>query len=186
VLILDGHNVLFAMLAGAKPAGPDALEAAETRLVESLLRHYNATGERATIVFDSRRLRGGARCETTLAGVRVRYAHPPDTADDEIRRLVAASTAPKHLRVVTSDGELMRACAERGAAVVPSRVFVREMRREAERAARDDEERRLKTSQPSPEEMRELLAAFGEAEAPAPPPPRRPPQPRKPKPPSAR
>lgn len=162
MLILDGYNVLFPMLPGGKAPSPEALEAAQTQLTDALLRHHRATGEEATVVFDSHRFRGGARFERRERGLRVRYVHPPDTADDEIRRLVKASTAPRKLRVVTSDREVMRACTARGAAVVPSQVFLREMRLEAQRTAPDEAERDLKTGRPSPEEMREFLDVFGE------------------------
>ncbi len=161
-LILDGHNVLFALAAGGPLAGAEALEAAQAQLEEGLVRHHNATGETATVVFDSRQLRGGARGERNLPGVRILYAHPPETADHEIRRLVAASTAPQRLRVVSSDREVMRACQASGAEVVHTGAFLRELRFEAERCADAEAERRQKTSRPSPDEMAELLAAFGE------------------------
>jgi len=163
VLILDGHNVLFAMLPGGKAPSPDALEAAQAQLVGSLIRHHSATGEPATVVFDSSRFRGGAHGDRRESGLRILFTHPPNTADDEIRRLVEASTAPRRLRVVTSDREVMRACTARGAAVVPSPVFLREMRLEAQRAAPDEAERDAKTGRPSAEEMDEFLKAFGEA-----------------------
>ncbi len=162
-LILDGHNVLFAMASGGNRAGAEELEAAQERLVEGLVRHYNASGETATVVLDSRQFRGGARFEKNLPGVRISYVHPPQTADDEIRRLVAASTAPQRLRVVSSDREVMRACTARGAEAVRSEAFLREIRLEADRAAKDEAEQSLKTSRPSREEMAEFLAAFGEA-----------------------
>ncbi len=103
MLILDGYNVLFPMLPGGKAPSPEALEAAQTQLTDALLRHHRATGEEATVVFDSHRFRGGARFERRERGLRVRYVHPPDTADDEIRRLVKASTAPR-TRIVLSSG----------------------------------------------------------------------------------
>ncbi|HUT33113.1 MAG TPA: NYN domain-containing protein [Planctomycetota bacterium] len=162
MLILDGHNVLFAMAAGGPLAGAEALEAAQARLEDGLIRHHSATGETATVVYDSRQLRGGARGGRNLPGVRILYAHPPETADDEIRRLVAARTAPQRLRVVSSDREVMRACSARGAEVVHSGAFLRELRFEAERYADAEAERRQKTARPSPDEVAELLAAFGE------------------------
>ncbi|HPD14527.1 MAG TPA: NYN domain-containing protein [Planctomycetota bacterium] len=162
MLILDGYNVLFAMLGGKAP-NPEVLEAAQEQLVGSLIRHHSTTGEPATVVFDSSRFRGGAHSDRKESGLRILHTHPPHTADDEIRRLVEASPAPRKLRVVTSDGELMRACAARGATVVPSQVFLRESRLEAQRAAPDEAERDAKTGRPSAEEMDEFLQAFGEA-----------------------
>jgi len=162
LLILDGHNVLFAMLPGGGHATGEALDAAQARLVEELGRHYRASGERATVVFDSRIFRGGARYAKSLPGIRLTYTHPPQTADDEVRRLVEASTAPQRLRVVSSDRAVMRACAERGATVVASEAFLREIRAEAQRLARDEAEQDIKTGRPSSEELRELLAAFGD------------------------
>lgn len=161
-LILDGHNVLFAMVPGGERADLRALEAARARLVEHLLRHHRVSGETVTVVFDSRQFRGGARLQESLPGVHLRTVHPPDTADDEIRRLVEASTAPRRLTVVTSDRELARACSARGAAIVESRAFLRGMGSEARRTARDDDEESVKAARPSPEEVREFLDVFGE------------------------
>ena len=159
-LILDGHNVLFAMVPGGERADLRALEAARARLVEHLLRHHRVSGETVTVVFDSRQLRGGARLQESLPGVHLHTVHPPDTADDKIRRLVEASTAKRRLTVVTSDRELTRACAACGAAVVESKAFLRDLGSEARRAARDDDEESLKAGRPSREEMCELMDAF--------------------------
>jgi predicted RNA-binding protein with PIN domain len=161
-LILDGHNILFAMVPDGGSAGSDALDAARARLVDHLLRHHRVSGETITVVFDSRQLRGGARLQESLPGVHLRTVHPPDTADDEIRRLVEASTAPRRLTVVTSDRELARACSECGAAIVDSGAFLRGMGSEARRTAGDDHEESLKAGRPSREEVREFLDVFGE------------------------
>lgn len=163
-LIVDGHNLLLA--GGPSPIGPDeaAHDEAREQLIERLARHQNSCGEAVTVVFDSRRGRGGARSESMVRGVRVLYAHPPRTADDEIRHLVIDATDPRNLRVVTSDRDLARACAHRGASVVRSEAFQRGLA--ARDAALHDDEREFleKNQAPTDDEMRDLLDAFGGAE----------------------
>jgi predicted RNA-binding protein with PIN domain len=165
-LIIDGYNVLFAIARFGGRAVATAIEEARSELLEHLLRCYRLTGERVTVVFDSRQLTGGARAREGFPGIRIVHAHPPRTADDEIRRLVEASTAPRHLRVVTSDRELARSCSSLGATVIGARAFFREITRQAEQAAKDEEEERVKTAQPSRQEMEEWLRVFAQPDLP--------------------
>ena len=121
-LIVDAYNVLFAIgrYGGGRKIA-DVLDEARRRLLPQLVRHSQHTGDQVTVVFDSRQPAGGASRHEGLPGVRIVYAHPPRTADDDIRRMVEASTAPQHVRVVTSDRELRDACSRRGAGGVGAR-----------------------------------------------------------------
>lgn len=49
----------------------------------------------------------------------------PDSADDEIVRMVGADPHPQDITVVTSDGALARRVTELGAAAHPARAFRR-------------------------------------------------------------
>jgi len=163
MLIIDGYNLLFAIARfGGRPVAK-AIEEARARLLDQLIRYHRSTGEAITIVFDKRKHTGGARAQESLPGIRIVYSHPPRTADDEIRRLVEGSTAPRHIRIVTSDRELARACRERGASVVGARTFFTQLTSVVRRADADEDELRLKQNLPSADELAEWLEAFGEA-----------------------
>jgi predicted RNA-binding protein with PIN domain len=161
-LIIDGYNVLFAIARHGARSVAEAIEEARGRLLRHLARYHQAAREPITIVFDQSRHTGGATREERQPGVRILYAHPPRTADDDIRRMVQASAAPARVRVVTSDRQLARACAECGAQVVGAMAFYRELA-DLERHSRDDEhEHRIKTQPPSDDEVREWLRLFSE------------------------
>jgi len=164
-LIIDAYNVLFAITHhGGKPIG-DAIEEARTRLIEKLVRHHQETGEDVTLVFDSHQPAGGASRQESLPGVYIRYSHPPRTADDDILRLVETSTGPQHLRVVTSDRALGRACSKAGAEVVGAMTFYNDLTLRGRKADEDGKEQQLKNEPPSADEVREWLELFGDDKA---------------------
>jgi len=140
------------------------LDEARERLLPQLVRYAQQTGDQVTVVFDSRQPSGGATGRQSLPGVSVVHTHPPRIADDDILRLVAESTGPAHVRVVTSDRALADACRRRGAAVVGAMAFYRQLTdllREAD-AARA--EHQLKREPPSDAELRYWLDVFGDDE----------------------
>jgi predicted RNA-binding protein with PIN domain len=162
-LIIDGYNVLFAIAERPGHELAAAIEAARARLLKHLTRYHQATRDLVTVIFDQSAHTGGASAEERLPGITLRYSHPPRTADDDIRRLVEASHAPQHLRVVTSDQALSRDCARRGARVVGAREFFNELLRLAEQSRDDEAETRLKQQPPSAGEVREWLEVFKDA-----------------------
>ena len=161
-LIVDGYNVLFAIARHAGQSVAEALMEAQRRLLSELTVYTRQTGETVTVIFDSARGTGGASHEERHGRVRVRYAHPPRTADDDIRRLVEMNPKPRSLLVVTSDRELGADCRRRGARVVGSMSFFRDLTRHTEADRDEEEEMLLKTQPPTPAEVREWLRKFGE------------------------
>jgi len=159
-LIIDGYNVLFAIARYRGHSVGDALEEARSRLLDHLVCYHRAKDDDVTIVFDRRQPTGGTSRQERVGGVRILYAHPPRTADDDILRLVEASTAPRHLRVVTSDRELATNCARCGASVVGAMTFFNELTRYTRQAKREQEEHQLKTQPPSDAEVAEWLEVF--------------------------
>jgi uncharacterized protein YaiI (UPF0178 family) len=73
------------------------------------------------VVFD------GSPFDLDADGVEVLFAsrRGRDAADDDIVRLVEADPAPGELRIVTSDADLSRRAAERGARVMSAGSFRR-------------------------------------------------------------
>ena len=164
-LLVDGYNVLFAVVPDGPSARPEVIEAARERLLRQLLSYHQATGQPITVVFDQGAFARGACREESFGSIRVLYTHPPRTADDDIRRLVTASTAPQTLRVVTSDRELGRACSRHGAKVVSANAFLDDLHRVAAAARGDETEQRRKEEPPSEDELRYWLGVFGEADS---------------------
>ena len=162
-ILIDGYNVLFAIAHHGGQTVAEALEEARRRLLRELVIYARETGERVTVIFDSARGTGGATTEERHGSVRVRYTHPPRTADDDIRRLVEVSQHPQNLRVVTSDRELGHDCRARGARVEASMSFYLDMSRRADAGREDAEEMLLKNQPPTAAEVREWLKKFGEA-----------------------
>jgi hypothetical protein len=116
-LVVDGYNVTK----GAWPSMP--LEAQRSRLVQRLGALAARTGAEVTCVFD------GADVSvpppvTPAQGVRVRFSPYGESADDLIRRLVAAEPAGRPVVVVSSDREVADGVRSKGARAVDSAVLV--------------------------------------------------------------
>jgi uncharacterized protein YaiI (UPF0178 family) len=94
--------------------------AAMVRLVELLERWAAATGEDVTVVFER-------PPDPPISSTVVEVAHAPragpNSADDEIARLLAADPETGAIRVVTSDRWLADRARAAGAAVEPASSF---------------------------------------------------------------
>ncbi len=116
-LVVDGYNVTK----GAWASMP--LEAQRTRLVQRLAALSARTGAEVTCVFD------GADVSvpppvTPAQGVRVRFSRHGQSADELIRRLVAAEPPGRAVIVVSSDREVADGVRSSGARAVDSEVLV--------------------------------------------------------------
>ena len=117
--LVDGMNVI-----GQRPDGwwRDRRGAMRS-LAGKLAALAEDTGEPVAVVYDGRRF------DLDAPPVEVAFAPAPgpNAADDEIARRVAADADPATLVVVTSDRDLARRVAERGAEVVASGAFRRRL-----------------------------------------------------------
>lgn len=120
-LVVDGYNV-------TKTGYPDVpLAAQRSRLSAGLGALAARTGAEITCVFD-----GAARppaMPPSPRGVRVLFSQPGETADDVIRRLVAAEPVGRPVVVVSADREIVADVARTGAYAVPSVLLVRRLDR---------------------------------------------------------
>ena len=115
-LLVDGMNVI-----GTRPDGwwrdPHG---AMVRLVDSLERLSAASGNDITVVFER-------RPSPPILSTTIKVAHAPrprpNSADDEIVRLVAADPEPSRTRVVTSDRWLADRATEAGASGEAAAAF---------------------------------------------------------------
>lgn len=115
-LIVDGYNVT------KTGYGELALADQRTRLIGSLAALAARSGAEITVAFD-----GGPRppaLPPAPRGVRVLFSAPEETADDLIRRLVAAEPAGRPLTVVSSDRQVALDARRSGAWTVASAVLL--------------------------------------------------------------
>lgn len=121
-LVVDGYNV-------TKSGFPAlTLEEQRARLVAGLAVLAAQTGAEVTCVFDGAALEGPVPGMSTR-GVRVLFSAPGETADELIRRLVAAEPGGRPVVVVSSDREVADGVRRSGARPVPAASLVRRLGR---------------------------------------------------------
>jgi predicted RNA-binding protein with PIN domain len=120
-LVVDGYNV-------TKTGYPElALADQRARLIAALAPLAARTGAEVTIAFDGSDARPPAQPRVPR-GVRVLFSAAGETADDLIRRLVAAEPPGRPLVVVTSDQQIVTDVLAAGAWTVPSDVLLARLR----------------------------------------------------------
>lgn len=148
-VLIDGHN-LIGQLPDISLADPDD----EARLVSRLQGYAGRFGKRVTVVFD-RGLPGG-RSESLSSGrVNVVFAPTGRNADRVLIERIRRSPDPHGLTVVTSDREVIAAAQRRGAQVVHSEEFARELEPSPASPGSAKEDVRL-----SPDEVEAWLELF--------------------------
>ena len=119
--IIDGNNVM-----GQTPGWHRDKPKARRRLLENLAAFARRKQSRVAVVFDGRPDRlvpeGSA-----FRGVKVLYAERGSDADSRIEQLVEASRDPRGLTVVTSDRHLAFVVRARGASVMRSGEFRKQL-----------------------------------------------------------
>src|SRR5262249_14919529 len=111
-LVVDGYNVT------KTGYGDQPLAAQRTRLTQGLAVLGAQTGADVTCVFD-----GSDRppvMPSPPRGLRVLFSQPGETADEVIRRLVAAEPAGRPVVVVSTDKEVADGVRRSGAYPIPS------------------------------------------------------------------
>ncbi len=117
-LIVDGYNVSKA----AWPALP--LDQQRSRLSSGLSALLSGRRVEVTVVFDGADLVHPPPVSSPR-GVRVRFSPPDVIADDLIRQLVEAEPSGRPLVVVSSDKEVARSVAKKGARAVAADALVK-------------------------------------------------------------
>jgi predicted RNA-binding protein with PIN domain len=115
-LIVDGYNVT------KTGYGDLPLVDQRTRLVTALAALQSRAGVEVTVAFDGSTKPPAA--PHVPRGLRVLFSAPDETADDLIRRLVAAEPPGRPLVVVTADREIVADVQREGAWTVPSAVLL--------------------------------------------------------------
>ncbi|MCX6357567.1 MAG: NYN domain-containing protein [Candidatus Aureabacteria bacterium] len=111
-LVIDGCNLAYKAFGGADRERRE-------RLIRKLAAYYQTKMILVTVVFDSRE---GAGVLHPLPNLRVRYAPAP--ADDFIVKIVADSSHPASLTVITDDRSVGDRSRAYGARHIGSRAFL--------------------------------------------------------------
>jgi len=119
--IIDGNNVM-----GQTPGWHRDKPRARLELLKRVAAFARLRGARITIAFD-----GAPDQEfpegSAFKGIKILYAHRGSTADDRIVELVESSRDPRGITVVTSDRQLGVRVRQRGANVLRSGEFRKQM-----------------------------------------------------------
>jgi predicted RNA-binding protein with PIN domain len=128
--IIDGYNLMHAAGLARRKYGPRQLERCRALLLAWLGKHLTeAERERTTVVFDAAEAPPGLPRQLTAAGITVLFAATGKDADDTIEELIAAHSAPRQIRVVSSDHRLQRGAQRRRGMFCDSEDFVQELTR---------------------------------------------------------
>ena len=165
-LIVDGYNVIFAMVRHPLRYDSGECERLRTELLERLERYRTLTREEITVVFDGGP--GGAHLARLqhFGGLTVIFSDPDSDADAEIKRLVRESTGARELRVVTDDRTITAQVKRFRAKTSSTDDLLRKMER-AEKRSGDEAEQAdpsYKFTGPADYEVDDWVAAFGEVD----------------------
>jgi len=114
LIVVDGYNLIL-RTPQLKPGEGRTLRESRAKLVNLLAWAYGTGEARFLVVFDGAE---GVRSDERGGRVEIRYAKPPQTADDVIRGIVEHEIGrDTHVTVVTSDLEVARHARAMGADV---------------------------------------------------------------------
>jgi predicted RNA-binding protein with PIN domain len=129
-LLIDGYNLMHAAGLARRRYGPRQLERCRLQLLRHLAQYLTASErQRATIVFDAAAAPPDLRRQMKFEEMTVCFAPPGHEADDTIEELIAAHSAPRQIRMVSSDHRLQRSARKRRGSFVDSEEFVEELER---------------------------------------------------------
>ncbi len=168
-LIIDGYNLMHAWGLARRRYGPGDLERLRLRFLNQLAnRLAEEDRERTTVVFDA-----GDGAPTDGPGrqvhreMQVVYAIQEPDADTEIENLIAEHSAPRQIRVVSSDRRLQIAAKRRRGRFVTSEKFLAELKKNKAAEPNKPLPRDLETKytgELTEAEIAEWLEIFGETE----------------------
>lgn len=170
-LLIDGYNLMHAVGIARSTYGPGELEQRRTQFLKTLVGHLtDDQRSRTMVVFDAGNAPQDLSRRQVMAGMDVVFAPPGGDADTVIEEVIAAHSAPKRLRVVSSDHRLQKAARRRRAAFVDSEDFAAELdrrgpvSRQDQRASRRGQVEHPKyTGKTSAKETAHWLDVFGDA-----------------------
>lgn len=161
-LLVDGYNLLYEVGFGRRTYAPGEYESCRRQLLAELAsRLSRPERERTIVVFDA--IHAPSKLETRLSfdGISVLFPSGRD-ADSQIESMIAAHSAPRQIRVVSSDHRLQRAARQRGCQFVDSGTFWKEAPpREMEKEISPSEQAKYSSEGISPEEAQVWMQEMG-------------------------
>ncbi|MEX2285514.1 MAG: NYN domain-containing protein [Planctomycetaceae bacterium] len=170
--IIDGYNLLHAAGMARRTYGPGELEKSRNELLNFLAYRLSpGERERTSIVFDAGDAPYDTPQRTKLHEMSIVFAARGGDADSVIERLIELHSAPRQIRLVSSDHRLQKAARRRRATPLDSEVFFVHLQERPPRyetsaepdKARVGEEPKF-SGEVSPAETQALLEIFGDVE----------------------
>jgi uncharacterized protein len=119
-LIIDGYN-LIRQSDWLADIDRRNLQRGREALISALARYKKLRGHRITVVFDGGQAPSFTDRRDRRAGIEIRFSRQGELADTLIKRMCDRERG--QVLVVTSDGEIIRYAAARGAATIASPAF---------------------------------------------------------------
>jgi predicted RNA-binding protein with PIN domain len=163
--LIDGYNLMHEQGLLEKRFGPGGFRKARNRFLDRLAEGLGAVAAyQTTVVFDARDAPPNLPRESTHKGLTVVFADEDEGADARIERLIAASSVPRSLTVVSSDHRIRQAADRRKARSITADEFLQQLENPVPRAPAPppptpEEVSRLRGL--GPEQAAEWLETFG-------------------------
>jgi uncharacterized protein len=150
-LIIDGYNLLYAVGVLGGKSGPHRLERARLALLNFLTESLAPEDiPRTAVVFDAHAAPWGAPRTLQHRGLTVHFAARYEDADSLIEELIRRESAPRRLRVVSSDHRLQKAARRRRATAIDSETWYDEVVRRRLKRQRAETEADVAVRPPTP------------------------------------
>lgn len=160
MLLIDGYNLLFAMVRGDHARFDVDVE--REHLISLLQRYKRKKGACIVAVFDGNHFTQSMLIgdSTVRDGIKIIFTRSGESADDRIVEIVAKERDRKGIKVVTSDRAIVNAVEKLGSQTVSSQSFGAQLYRELDEPVCENP-RDPKASGISPAEAKSWLKKFG-------------------------
>ena len=155
MFFIDGHNLLHSV----EKDDPDSGPISDVRLCHIIGSYLKLTGQSGEIIFDGIGPPDKSGFED-ISNLEVFFAGLGTDTDTVIEDKISVNTAPRRLKIVSSDRRLRKAARARKATSIKSEVFWNNMQKQLSRrkAAKEPTEKRRGLSE---SETRQWLDIFG-------------------------
>jgi predicted RNA-binding protein with PIN domain len=128
MIIIDGHNLLHSIQKDSPKSGPIS----DVRLCHIIGNYLRLTGQKGEVIFDGTGPPDKSGFDGII-GLEVFFAGLGTDTDTVIEDKIVVNTAPRRLKIVSSDRRLRKAARARKAISVKSEVFWNNMQKQLNR-----------------------------------------------------
>jgi predicted RNA-binding protein with PIN domain len=154
-IIIDGHNLLHTI----QKTNEELQSISDIQLCQVISKYLKLTGQKGEIVFDGTGPRDKSVFDNII-NLEVLFAGQATDADGVIEHKIRLNTAPKRLKIVSSDRRLRKAAQTRKATVTKSETFWKDLEKQLSRR-RTIKEPAEKRQGLSESETRQWMRFFG-------------------------